>query len=46
MSQISTASLAEAVGALEGPEGEAPILVAGSLVLAGEALALVEGRDG
>lgn len=37
------ASLAEAVAALEGPEGEAPILVAGSLVLAGEALALLEG---
>jgi dihydrofolate synthase/folylpolyglutamate synthase len=37
------ASLAEAIGALEGPGDEAPILVAGSLVLAGEALALVEG---
>lgn len=38
------ASLAEAIGVLEGREDEAPILVAGSLVLAGEALALVEGQ--
>lgn len=37
------ASLPEAIRALEGREDEAPILVAGSLVLAGEALALVEG---
>lgn len=37
------ASLAEAIGVLAGREDEAPILVAGSLVLAGEALALVEG---
>ena len=39
------ASLAEAVAALEGEGSDAPILVAGSLVLAGEALALVEPRD-
>ena len=39
------ASLAEALAALEGEGGDAPILVAGSLVLAGEALALVEPRD-
>lgn len=38
------ASLAEAIGALEGRADEAPILVAGSLVLAGEALALVGGE--
>ncbi len=38
-------SLAQAVAALEGPECDAPILVTGSLVLAGEALALVEPRD-
>ena len=35
-------SLTEALEALQGPPGEPPILVAGSLVLAGEALALVE----
>lgn len=39
------ATLAVALAALEGEEGDAPILVAGSLVLAGEALALVEPRD-
>ncbi len=39
------ASLAEALALLEGAEDDAPILVAGSLVLAGEALALVERRD-
>jgi dihydrofolate synthase/folylpolyglutamate synthase len=38
------ATLAEAIGGLEGQEDEAPILVTGSLVLVGEALALVEGR--
>lgn len=38
------ASLAEAIAALEKDGGDAPILVAGSLVLAGEALALVEPR--
>ena len=38
-------SLADALAALEGPGEDAPILVAGSLVLAGEALALVEPRD-
>lgn len=39
------ASLAEALEALGGGAADAPILVAGSLVLAGEALALVERRD-
>ena len=39
------ASLAEAVAALEEQGGDAPILVAGSLVLAGEALALVEPQE-
>ena len=39
------ASLAVALAALEEEGGDAPILVAGSLVLAGEALALVEPRD-
>jgi dihydrofolate synthase/folylpolyglutamate synthase len=39
------ASLAEAIAGLEGSGGDAPILVAGSLVLAGEALALVEPRE-
>jgi dihydrofolate synthase/folylpolyglutamate synthase len=39
------ASLAEAIAALESEGGDAPILVAGSLVLAGEALALAERRD-
>lgn len=39
------ASLAAALALLEGAEDEAPILVAGSLVLAGEALALVARRD-
>lgn len=39
------ASLAEALALLEGAEDDAPILVAGSLVLAGEALALIERRD-
>jgi dihydrofolate synthase/folylpolyglutamate synthase len=39
------ASLGEGVLALEEPGNDAPILVAGSLVLAGEALALVEPRD-
>lgn len=39
------ATLAVALAALEGEGGDAPILVAGSLVLAGEALALVEPRD-
>ncbi|HYN42456.1 MAG TPA: folylpolyglutamate synthase/dihydrofolate synthase family protein [Thermoanaerobaculia bacterium] len=39
------ASLAEAIAVLEDPGEDAPILVAGSLVLAGEALALVEPRD-
>ncbi len=38
------ASLAEALAALEEAGGDAPILVAGSLVLAGEALALAESR--
>lgn len=38
-------SLAEALRALEAVGGAAPILVAGSLVLAGEALALVERRE-
>jgi dihydrofolate synthase/folylpolyglutamate synthase len=38
-------SLAEALEALGADAGDAPILVAGSLVLAGEALALVERRD-
>ena len=38
-------SLADAVAALEGPEGAPPILVAGSLVLAGEALALFARRE-
>jgi dihydrofolate synthase/folylpolyglutamate synthase len=38
-------SLAEALSLLEGEEDDAPILVAGSLVLAGEALALVGRRD-
>ncbi|HRY45534.1 MAG TPA: Mur ligase family protein [Thermoanaerobaculia bacterium] len=39
------ASLAAALALLEGAEDDAPILVAGSLVLAGEALALVSRRD-
>jgi dihydrofolate synthase/folylpolyglutamate synthase len=39
------ASLAEAVSALEEGGDDAPILVAGSLVLAGEALALFERRE-
>jgi dihydrofolate synthase / folylpolyglutamate synthase len=39
------ATLAEALDALEGTGGDDPILVAGSLVLAGEALALVEPRE-
>ena len=39
------ASLADAIAGLEGSGGDAPILVAGSLVLAGEALALVEPRE-
>jgi dihydrofolate synthase/folylpolyglutamate synthase len=39
------ASLAEAIATLEGEGDDAPILVAGSLVLAGEALALFEPRD-
>jgi dihydrofolate synthase/folylpolyglutamate synthase len=39
------ATLAEAFDVLEGTGGDAPILVAGSLVLAGEALALAERRD-
>jgi dihydrofolate synthase/folylpolyglutamate synthase len=39
------ASLADAISALEGSGGDDPILVAGSLVLAGEALALVEPRE-
>jgi len=39
------ASLADALAGLEGRGGDAPILVAGSLVLAGEALALVEPRE-
>ncbi len=39
------ASLREALALLDGGTGDAPILVAGSLVLAGEALALVERRD-
>lgn len=39
------ASLAEALALLAGGEEDAPILVAGSLVLAGEALALVARRD-
>ena len=39
------ASLAAALALLEGAEDEAPILVAGSLVLAGEALALAARRD-
>ena len=39
------ASLAEAIGLLEEGGADAPILVAGSLVLAGEALALVERRE-
>lgn len=39
------ASLAGALAGLEGGGGDAPILVAGSLVLAGEALALVEPRE-
>lgn len=38
-------SLADALATLEGPGEDAPILVAGSLVLAGEALALVEPRE-
>ena len=38
-------SLADALAGLEGGGGDAPILVAGSLVLAGEALALVEPRE-
>jgi dihydrofolate synthase/folylpolyglutamate synthase len=38
-------TLAEALAALEEGGGDAPILVAGSLVLAGEALALVERRE-
>jgi dihydrofolate synthase/folylpolyglutamate synthase len=38
------ASLAEAIAALESDGSDAPILVAGSLVLAGEALALAEPR--
>lgn len=39
------ARLSGAVAALEGPDGEPPILVAGSLVLAGEALALFGCRE-
>ncbi len=39
------ASLAEALSSLEEAGSEAPILVAGSLVLAGEALALAGSRD-
>ena len=39
------ASLREALALLDGGTGDAPILVAGSLVLAGEALALVERRE-
>jgi len=39
------ASLAAALALLEGAEDEAPILVAGSLVLAGEALALAARRE-
>jgi len=39
------ASLAEALALLAGGEEDAPILVAGSLVLAGEALALAGCRD-
>lgn len=38
------AALADALAALEDGRGDAPILVAGSLVLAGEALALAERR--
>ncbi len=39
------ATLAQALASLEDADGDAPILVAGSLVLAGEALALAERRD-
>ena len=39
------ASLSEALSSLEEAGNEAPILVAGSLVLAGEALALAGSRD-
>ncbi len=39
------ASLADALAVLESEGSDAPILVAGSLVLAGEALALFEPRD-
>ncbi|MBK9090121.1 MAG: bifunctional folylpolyglutamate synthase/dihydrofolate synthase [Holophagales bacterium] len=42
---LRATSLADAISGLEGSGGDAPILVAGSLVLAGEALALVEPRE-